>query len=464
MQGLESGRLRTGGAVEVLDRIFKAYDVRGRYREELDEDVAEALGAAFARFAGEERVLVGRDARLSSPLLSEAFMRGVAAAGARPIDLGLVSTDLTYFASGRLGLPAAMFTASHNPPEWNGVKLSLPGAFPVGEDTGLGEVKKLAEEYLASGRKAPELPEVEPLDLLEEYARHCASFVGGPLRRTLKVVVDGGNGVAGVVVPAVFRLLPFELIPLYFEPDGRFPNHPPDPIRPENVRDLQRAVLEEGADVGLAFDGDADRVFLVDERARGVEASLVGALVARELLSKEPGAPVVHNVICSRVVPETILEAGGRPVPSRVGHAFIKRTMAETGAVFGCEHSGHYYFRENYRADSGLIAAVVVLGILAREDRPLSSLLAPYRRYFSSGEVNVRVEDRAGAVQAVAEHFRGARLDFTDGVTAEGEDWWVNVRPSNTEPLVRINVEAREERRVEELLGEVLAVLGAPRG
>jgi phosphomannomutase len=443
--------------VAALSGIFKAYDVRGVYPDQLDEDAARRIGAAFAEFTGARTVLVGRDCRTSSPSLSRAFAEGVTGRGAGVIDIGLATTDMLYFASGRLNLPGAMFTASHNPPHWNGLKLCREGAAPVGEDSGLMEVRDLAERGV--GRASGSRGRVESRDLREEYVDHVLSFVDADRMEPLTVVADAANGMAGLVLPDIFGRLPLKLVRLYLELDGTFPNHPADPMQTENQEDLRRAVTEHGADIGLAFDGDADRVFLVDERAQGVSGSLVTALVAESMLRREPGAKVVHNLICSWVVPEVIRENGGEPVRTRVGHSLIKKVMAETGAIFGGEHSGHYYFRDHYRADSGLIAALLVLERLSEAGVPLSQLLAPYRRYHSSGEINTEVEDQLGTIDRVAAAFRDGKQDRLDGLTVEYEEWWFNVRPSNTEPLLRLNVEARTEALLEEKTREVLAVI-----
>jgi len=436
-----------------LGPIFKAYDVRGVVPDELDEERARAIGAAFAEWSGVGSVAVGRDCRLSSPSLAAALSEGIASRGADVIDLGPASTDLLYFASGSLEVAGVMLTASHNPPEYNGLKFCLPGARPVGQETGLTEIRENAEDMvlgpgIGSGS-------VTQRDLLGAYVEHVLSFVDVEAMRPLTVVADTANGMGGLVVPPVFERLPMTLVHLYPELDGTFPNHPADPIDPENLRDLQREVVARGADVGLAFDGDADRVFLVDERAEGVSGSDVTALVAAAILDRNPGETVVHNLICSWAVPEVIREHGGVPVRTRVGHSFIKQIMAETGAIFGGEHSGHYYFRENYRADSGLIAAVVVLEQLSRADAPLSQVLAPFRRYRASGEINSRVLDQGGKIEEIARAYADGREDRLDGLTVEFEDWWFNVRPSNTEPLLRLNVEARND----ELLGEKTAEL-----
>jgi phosphomannomutase len=363
--------------------------------------------------------------------------------------------------AGALDVAGVMLTASHNPARYNGLKLCRAGAVPVGVESGLADIKAM----VAAGEPAADAPqrgrERQADDLLERYAAHVRGFADPSSLRPLKVVADAGNGMAGHVVPAVFRGLPFELVPMYFELDGSFPNHPADPLNPENLRELQARVVAEGADVGLAFDGDADRVFLVDERGATVPSSLVGALVARLMCEREPGATVLYNLICSRVVPETIREAGGVPVRTRVGHSFIKQVMAESGAIFGCEHSGHYYFRDNYRADSGLIAALVALDALSRAGRPLSEVLAPYRRYAASGEINRRVDGDPGKViEEVAGRYPAGATDLLDGLTVEGGDWWFNLRPSNTEPLLRLNVEAATEAGMVRVRDEVLEAVG----
>jgi phosphomannomutase len=366
----------------------------------------------------------------------------------------LASTDLLYFASGSLDVAGVMLTASHNPPQWNGMKFCLPGARPVGQDTGLSEIRSRADARYRLAHRNRDRAQPAP----RPTSTTC-SFVDAATMRPLKVVADTANGMGGLVVPAVLERLPVTLVHLFPELDGTFPNHPADPIQPENQRDLKRAVLEHVADVGLAFDGDADRVFLVDERAEGVGGSEVTALVAKAMLQRNPGAPVVYNLICSWAVPEVIRENGGEPVRTRVGHSFIKQVMADTGAVFGGEHSGHYYFRDNYRADSGLIAAVVVLEQLSLANAPLSTVLEPFRRYRASGEINSRVDDQLGTIERIAAGYASGRLDRTDGLTVEFADWWFNVRPSNTEPLLRLNVEARTEELLKDKTEEVLSLI-----
>ncbi len=450
-----------------LDAVFKAYDVRGTVPEQLDGRSCRAIGWAFARFAGTSRVLVARDMRESGVELSAAFAAGARSAGATVVDLGLASTDTMYFASGRLDAPGAMFTASHNPAEYNGIKMCLAGARPVGQDTGLAEVRDQASEALVSGADGgPETGGYEQRDMIEEYAEHVRSFIDPSALRPLKVVADTANGMGGLVVPRAFEGVPVELEILFGELDGTFPNHPADPIQDENLLDLKNAVVASKADIGLAFDGDADRVFLVDEKAAPVSGSLTTALVARAMLEKSPGATVLYNLICSKIVPETIERYGGHAVRTRVGHSFIKEVMIETGAVFGGEHSGHYYFRDNYRADSGLIAAMVILEELSASGLPLSELLAPYRKYADSGEINTVVNDPAGSVEAIADHFaaRGLAGDRTDGLTVEFDDWWFNVRPSNTEPLLRLNVEANTPAECHDHVQELLELVAAVSG
>ena len=439
-----------------LDRIFKAYDVRGVVPDDLDDDLVRAIGGAYAQITDDRPILIGRDCRLSSPDLAAALAEGITAQGSDVVDLGLASTDLLYFASGSLDLPGIMITASHNPKQYNGLKFCQPGARPVGEETGLRDIRAIVE---AGVSPATTRGSVEHRDLLDAYVEHVLRFVDLEAMRPLTVVADTANGMGGLVVPAVFERLPITAHYLFRELDGTFPNHPADPLNPENQKDLKAAVLEHGADVGLAFDGDADRVFLVDERAEDVSGSLLTAIVAVSMLRKEPGAKIVHNLICSWVVPETIREHGGVPVRTRVGHSFIKQIMAETGAIFGGEHSGHYYFRENYRADSGLIAGVVALGELSASGGSLSALLAPYRRFWDSGEINSTVADQAGKIEELASLHGDARLDRLDGLTIEYEDWWCNVRPSNTEPLLRLNVEARTEALLDDRTAKLLAVI-----
>ncbi|GAA3444335.1 phosphomannomutase/phosphoglucomutase [Planomonospora venezuelensis] len=459
-----------------LAKIFKAYDVRGVVPDEFDEDAAEAVGAAFAEVTGADRLVVAHDMRSSSGPLAAAFARGATSRGAGVVDAGLGSTDLLYYASGSLGLPGVMFTASHNPARYNGMKMCRAGAVPIGGETGLTEIRDRAAEILKAGGAAAgatgggpaEKGTVTAQDMLAGYARHLRTLVDLSGIRPLKVVVDAGNGMAGHTVPEVFGPgadgtgLPIELVPLYFELDGTFPNHEANPIEPENLRDLQKAVIETGADLGLAFDGDADRCWVVDERGESVSPSTITALVAARELVKHPGSVIIHNLITSRGVPEIVAERGGTPVRTRVGHSFIKAEMARTGAVFGGEHSAHYYFRDFWFADSGMLAALHVLAALGEQDRPLSEVLADYARYTASGEINSTVADQAAATARVREVFArrdGVTFDELDGLTVSGPGWWFNLRPSNTEPLLRLNAEAADEIQMAAIRDEVLAVV-----
>ncbi|GAB6983917.1 phosphomannomutase/phosphoglucomutase [Nocardioides pyridinolyticus] len=438
--------------------VFKAYDVRGTVPDQIDEALARATGAAFVQVTGAATVVVGHDMRPSSPGMAGAFADGASAAGADVVMIGLASTDQLYFASGHLGHPGAMFTASHNPAQYNGIKMCRGHARPIGMETGLADIRDLALERPGPG---PVPGDITEHDVLEAYAAHLLSLAPVVGRR-LKVVADAGNGMAGHTAPAVFARLgdAVELVPMYFELDGTFPNHEANPIEPENLRDLQARVLEEGADIGLAFDGDADRCFLVDEKGRLVSPSTLTALIAARELAKEPGATVIHNLITSRAVPEIVCELGGTPVRTRVGHSFIKATMAETGAIFGGEHSGHFYFRDFWRADSGMLAALHALAALAETERPLSDLLAEFERYVLSGEINSEVADPAAVVadlEAAYSAQDGVTTDRLDGLTVSHADWTFNVRPSNTEPLLRLNAEGRDEATMVSVRDAVLA-------
>ena len=440
--------------------IFKAYDVRGTYPDQLDERLAEAVGSAFATFANSPEIVIARDMRVSGVTLSEAFARGARANGVAVIDLGLGSTDFLYFASGYLDLPGVMFTASHNPAKYNGIKLCLAGAKPVGVESGLPEIEALTNEYYATPATG-ELADYKTLDLTNEWVTHVHSFADVENFRPLRIVADTANGMGGFVAPLVFAGLPFDLEILYPELDGTFPNHPADPLNPENIKDLQRRVLETGADLGLAFDGDADRVFLIDELAQPVSGSTTTAIVASVMLERDPGATILYNLICSKSVPEVISEAGGVALRTRVGHSYIKGVMAESGAVFGGEHSGHYYYRDNYRADSGIITAFVVLELLSRSALPLSELAAPFKRYAASGEINTEVADPAATVELVRQRLEseGVDVDLLDGLTADYGEWWFNLRPSNTEPLLRLNVEAADDDGVKLRVDEVVTLI-----
>ncbi|PNE42591.1 MULTISPECIES: phosphomannomutase/phosphoglucomutase [Streptomyces] len=447
-----------------LAQIVKAYDVRGVVPDQWDETLAELFGAAFVEVTGADAIVIGHDMRPSSPGLAGAFGRGAAARGADVTEIGLCSTDELYYASGALNLPGAMFTASHNPAQYNGIKMCRAGAAPVGQDTGLADIRALVERWNADGAPEPAATPgtVTRRDVLQDYAAHLRSLVDLRTIRPLKVVVDAGNGMGGHTVPTVFDGLPLDLDALYFELDGSFPHHEANPLDPKNIVDLQERVREVGADLGLAFDGDADRCFVVDENGDPVSPSAITALVAARELAKHPGGTVIHNCITSWSVPEVVKEHGGAPVRTRVGHSFIKAEMAHTGAIFGGEHSAHYYFRDFWNADTGMLAALHVLAALGEQDGPLSGLVAAYDRYAASGEINSTVDDQAGrlaAIKATYESRDGITLDDLDGLTVTAADWWFNVRPSNTEPLLRLNAEARDRATVERIRDEVLEII-----
>ena len=439
-----------------IDEIFKAYDVRGLAPEQFDADLSRQIGAAFGRFVADseqaEAIVLGHDMRPTGPEFATAFSEGVMSQGLDVIDIGLASTDMMYFASGSMDLPGAVLTASHNPAEYNGIKMCRRAAGPLGGETGLDAIKEMSRSMLDP---VDEPGSTRSVSVLDDFARHVLSFIDVSTLKPLKVVADTANGMGGFVVPAVFDQLPFDLEIMYAELDGTFPNHPADPLNADNLVDLQARVREVGADIGLAFDGDADRVFLVDANGDGVSGSLTTALVAEQVLAKEPGATILYNLICSKVVPEVIAETGGTAVRTRVGHSYIKAVMADTGAAFGGEHSGHYYFRDNYRADSGLIAAVVVLAAMSATDKPLHEIVEPLRRYRASGEINSRVEDTAAVIDKVADAYSDYAQDRFDGLTVDCGDWWFNLRPSNTEPLLRLNLEAADEAAVTERVEEV---------
>lgn len=440
-----------------LDSIFKAYDIRGLVPEQLDEDAARRIGSAFAVFAGAPSMVVGRDCRESSPGLAAALTEGVVARGVAVQDLGMITTDMVYFASGALDVPGVMITASHNPKGYNGIKLCLAGAAPVGAESGLMEVKELARSAAPGGSHSPGT--VESLDILSRYVDHVSSIIDPDRIRPLRVAADGGNGVAGVAVPDVFQRVPAELIGLYMEPDGAFPNHHPDPMQPENLRDLEALMRREGADLGVAFDGDADRAFFIDDEVRPLPGSTVTAMIAKWFLRREPGSAVVYNLICSKAVPEIVTAAGGRPVRTRVGHSFIKAVMRDTGAIFGGEHSGHYYFRDNFGADSGILAMLVLLQVVSEDGRSLSEMRKEFEPYAQSGEINFTVGDTGAAIAAVAASFSGEDSDRVDGLTVDLGAAWFNLRPSNTEPVLRLNVEAPDADGVAELVSQVSEII-----
>src|ERR687894_662199 len=446
------------------ESIFKAYDIRGTYPDQLDEDLARDIGRAFVNHLGlsGSRVVVARDMRLSGEDLQAAFIEGVTEAGADVLSLGMVSTDALYFAVGHLEEPGgAMITASHNPKNYNGFKLCREEAIALSGESGIGQIRDL----ITSG-KLPEAAEypgsVEQSDIAEDYAEHCLSFIDAEGLRPLRIAVDAGNGMAGKMLPPIFERLPFDYVPMYFELDGSFPNHPPNPIEPENMEELQEKVVAEGADFGVAFDGDADRCFIVDEKGVTISGDLLATLVAKNVLEKEPGAAIIYSAVCSKALPELVRREGGRPIRTKAGHSIIKPQMRSNDAAFGGEHSGHFYFRDNYFADSGIIAMLIAAELVARQEGPLSDLLAPIDPYVRSGEINSKIEDQAATlerIEALYEKRDGAKIDHLDGLTVDFGDWWFNLRPSNTEPLLRLNVEASDRETMERERDELLSLI-----
>jgi phosphomannomutase len=440
--------------------IFSAYDIRGEYPERLNEDIAYRVGRALVQFLNVPQVAVGRDMRVSSPALAQSLMRGITEQGADAVDLGMTTTDELYFAVGKFGYPAGiMITASHNPGVYNGFKFCREHAIPISSATGLAQIR----DIVLSGRfeQPARTGQIIKRDVTHDYVDHVLTFIDVSAIKPLTIAADAGNGMAGMMLPAVFERLPCTLIPLYFELDGTFPNHPASPIEPENTEELRKVVRERHADMGVAFDGDADRMFLIDEHGQLLDGSAVTLLVSQSLLARNPHSTVLYNLIISRSVPELIERMGGRAVRTRVGHSFIKAQMRQENAIFGGEHSGHFYFRDNWYADSGLIAFLVVLELVSKADKPLSELLAPLDTRFRSGEINTEVKDPMAKVREVRDHYaaRGAEIDELDGVTILFPTWWANVRPSNTEPLLRLNVEANTREDMQRRRDEVLAVI-----
>ncbi len=438
--------------------IFKAYDIRGIYGKQLDADLYKAIGTAVANVLNCHNTVVGYDMRSSSPELAEAFCRGMIEAGANITDVGLCSTDAIYFAVGKYGYDCgAMITASHNPPEYNGLKMCKSGAEPLSSQIELAQVMKILENDAL--KKADKPGSKDKREIITDFIDHVLSFVEIDNIKPFKIVADAGNGMAGLIVPILFEKLPCELVPMYFELDGTFPNHPASPIEPENIADLQKRLLEEKADFGVAFDGDADRMFLVDENARALGGDMVTAMVARSMLTKQPGSKIIYNLICSKAVPKVVQQSGGVPVRTRVGHAFIKAIMKQENAVFGGEHSGHFYFRDNWFADSGLIAFIVCLELLSKSGSTLSELVKSFDTNFRSGEINSRVEDIPSKLKELEQAFPDADIDKLDGVTIDNGSYWFNVRPSNTEPLLRLNLEAESEAVLSEAIDKVLGII-----
>ena len=448
----------------MLDKIIKAYDIRGLVKNEVTTDFSFALGVAYAKFLEIERepatIVVGEDMRDSSAPLADAFSDGATSQGMDVIRIGLASTDMLYFASGKLNLPGIMFTASHNPAQYNGMKLCKSGAKPIGQESGLLTIKQLIQEGIAISNRP--VGSIRKMDLLDDYVTYLIDRFPKKTfkKRKLKVVIDAGNGMAGFTAPSVMKKLNVKLIPMYFELDGDFPNHEANPIEPKNLKDLQKRVKKEKADLGLAFDGDADRCFLVDENADLVNPSSLTALIAVRELKRNAGASIIYNLISSKAVPEIILENGGKPVRSRVGHSYIKSLMAQTGAVFGGEHSGHFYFADFWRADSGMLAALYALAELMDSPKSLSEILESFDRYFSSGEINTQVKDASKSIKLVRKKYeKENEIDELDGLTVSSQKWWFNLRPSNTEPLLRLNVEADSPKLMAEIRDTVLSLI-----
>lgn len=446
----------------MLSEIFKAYDVRGIYGKNLTEDVAHKIGKAFVSFLKCKEVVVGYDMRISSPALSRAFMKGVTEQGADAIDIGIVSTDALYFASGFLKKAAVMFTASHNPKEYNGIKFCKANAAPINENTGLQKIKSIIEKNKYNQDKYIKKGKILKRDILDNYARHVLSFIDTNSINRLKIAVDAGNGMAGKIIPIIYKKLDIDIIPLFFKLDGNFPNHPADPSKYENLRELQKTVKDKKCDFGMAFDGDADRVFFVDERGEIANSSLISALIIKYMLKKYPKEKIIYNVVCSRIVPETARKLGGKAIIERVGHSFIKDTMKKNNALFGCEHSAHYYFRDNFNADSGMIASIIVNEIISKENKQLSDLLKEFEKYYKIEETNFEVKDKISKLKEIKNHYKKLnpkKIMEIDGISVEFNNYWFNVRSSNTEPLLRLNLEAVSKELMEGKKGEVSKVI-----
>lgn len=447
---------------KIVSSIFKAYDIRGIYKDELTEEVVYKIGKAFITFLKCKDVLVGYDMRTSSPKLVSAFSKGVIESGANVIDIGMVCTDATYFASGSMKMPAAMFTASHNPPQYNGLKFSKKGAVPINQDTGLGQIRAIIESNNYIKNKQNKKGKIIKKDILKNYVKHVRKFISLKKLKPLKIAVDAGNGMAGKIIPLVYEGLPIEIVPLYFELDGTFPNHLADPSKYENLKDLQKIVLTNRCDFGMAFDGDADRIFFVDESGVVINSSLISSLIIKNILKTTPHQKIIHNIVCSHLVPDTINKYGGTPIVERVGHSFIKETMRKTKAVFACEHSAHYYYRDNYRADSGSITSLIVAEIVSKSNRTLSQLLFEFRKYNTMEETSIEVENKDAKIREIEKVYKKQKpkkISKLDGFTVEFDDWWFNVRPSNTEPLLRLNLEAGNEELMNKKKSELVRLI-----
>ncbi len=446
----------------MLSEIFKAYDVRGIYGQNLTEDIAYRIGRAFVYFLKAKDVIVGTDMRVSSPKLSRAFMKGVTEQGANAIFIGQVCTDVVYFASGFLNKPAIMFTASHNPPQYNGLKFCRNNAIPINEDTGLRKIKSIIENKHYEKTKIIKKGKFIKKNILKAYVTHVKKFIDVKKLKKLTIAVDAANGMAGKIIPLVYKYLQIKIVPLYFKLDGSFPNHPADPSKYENLIELQKSVKDKKCDFGIAFDGDADRIFFVDENGNVINSSLISSLIIKNILLKNKTQKIIYNAVCSHIVPETIKQDGGIPVIERVGHSFIKETMRKTKAIFACEHSAHYYYRDNYRADSGIITSLIVAEIVSKENKPLSELLYEFRKYNTIEETSIEVKDKnvkINKIESIYKKQNPKKVSKLDGITIEFDRWWFNVRPSNTEPLLRLNLEADSEELMEEKREELLLVM-----
>jgi len=448
----------------MLSEIFKAYDVRGIYGQNLNEDIAQKIGRAFVYFLKCKEVIVGIDMRLSSPKLSKAFMKGITEQGANAIFIGQVCTDAVYFASGFLKNPAVMFTASHNPPQYNGIKFCKANAIPINEDTGLINIKAIVENTQYEKLKIKKRGTIIKKNILKDYVSHVRKFIDTKKLIKLKIAVDAGNGMAGKIMPLVYKNTPINIVPLYFKLDGAFPNHLADPSKYENLIMLQRTVKEKNCEFGMAFDGDADRIFFIDENGIVINSSLISSLILKHILTKKKREKIIYNLVCSHIVPETIERFNGTPIIERVGHSFIKETMRKTKALFACEHSAHFYYRENYRADSAVITSLIVSEIVSKENKKLSILIDEFRKYRTIEETNVQVPDKnakLNEIESIYKKLKPNKISKLDGITIEFDDWWFNVRPSNTEPLLRLNLEADSENLMEEKKKELLSVLSS---